>query len=72
MPSWSWRVYDRFPDYVNSLVQLADRHRGLCLLFSHTQLPVLQHEKERLLAAVAPHNCTDFAETAGARLYRCE
>jgi hypothetical protein len=71
VPSWSWRVYDIFPDYVNSLVQAADNRRGLCLLFSHMDGDVQQQEKKTLLAAVASHNCADLVNKPGAKLYRC-
>jgi hypothetical protein len=71
VPSWSWRVYDMFPDYVNSLVKLADRNQGLCLLFSHVVGEEQEQEKKVLLTAVASHNCADWIQTPGAKLYRC-
>ncbi|MGH7032682.1 MAG: hypothetical protein ACREFL_03000 [Stellaceae bacterium] len=71
VPSWSWRVHGRFRDYVSAFVRLEDARPGLCLLFSHTDGAVQRQEKERLLAAVASHRCTDLIDTAGAQLYRC-
>jgi hypothetical protein len=72
VPSWSWHVYDIFPDYVNSLAQLADSHPGLCLLFSHVVLEEQREEQKKLMTAVASHDCAEFMDTPGAQLYRCK
>jgi hypothetical protein len=71
IPSWSWKVYDRFPGYVADLVELASRKR-LCLLFSHTAGDEeRENEKTALLKAMSAHLCAPMLAMGDAALYRC-